>query len=273
MSDLTFSSRRARGPAELATLMYHEVTDDPATSGFQRRSALPYKHSRTAFAAHLDRIAAGPHLPELVTDFDLTRPGRHVLLTFDDGGASAPYIGDVLAARNWRGHFFVVTGLIGKRGFASASDIRYLRDAGHLVGSHSHTHPDIFREQSAAQMLEEWRVSRASLEDLLGAPCRAASVPGGDISSLVLRTAAQAGLEFLFTSEPWLTPRRVGDCWVVGRCSAKVETSPDHVGALTQFRGWTRALVVRRLKVAARYSASPLYRRYVDRVTAEQEGD
>lgn len=273
MSQLAPASRRARAAAELATLMYHEVTDDPATSGFQRRSAMPYKHSRAAFAAHLERISASPHPPELVTDFDLTQPGRHLLLTFDDGGSSAPYIADALAERNWRGHFFIVTGLIGKRGFVTASDIRYLRDTGHLVGSHSHTHPDIFREQSAGQMLEEWHVSRAALEGLLGAPCRAASVPGGDISSLVLHTAARAGIEFLFTSEPWLTPRRVGDCWVVGRCSAKVDTSPDQIGALTQFRGWTRALVVRRLKVAARYSASSLYRRYVDRVTAEQEAN
>lgn len=273
MSNLTLSSRRARGAAELATLMYHEVTDDPRDSGFQRRSAMPYKHSRAAFAAHLDAIAAGPLSPELITDFDLSKRGRHVLLTFDDGGSSAAYIADALAERNWRGHFFVVTGLIGKRGFLSASDIRHLQRTGHLVGSHSHTHPDIFREQSAAQMLEEWRVSRTVLEDLLGAPCRAASVPGGDISSLVLRTAAETGFEFLFTSEPWVSPRRVSDCWVVGRYSAKMDTPPDHVRSLAQFHGWTQALMVRRLKVAVRRSAPSLYRRYVDRVTTEQGAD
>ncbi len=85
------------GPA-VAAFCYHDVTDDPSTAGFQRPGAMPYKHGRAAFARDLDAIAAGPYAPELVTDLDLTRPGRHVVLTFDDGGRSALAIGDTLAA-------------------------------------------------------------------------------------------------------------------------------------------------------------------------------
>src|SRR5204863_366926 len=96
----------------------------------------------TLFSSVLDagvkgRIATEPYAPELVTDLDLTRPGRHVVLTFDDGGRSALAIGDTLAARGWRGHFFIVTGLIGSRAFLAPQQIRYLRGCGHVIGSHS----------------------------------------------------------------------------------------------------------------------------------------
>src|SRR6185503_19402527 len=37
------------GGPEIAGLMYHEVTDDPTSSGFQRPGALPYTLSRAAF--------------------------------------------------------------------------------------------------------------------------------------------------------------------------------------------------------------------------------
>ncbi len=177
----------------IASFGYHEVTDEPTTSGFQRPAALPFKHTRRAFAEHLASIATGPHVPGLVAQIDFTRLGRHVLLTFDDGGKSAVYTADELSRRGWKAHFFIVTSLIGTRTFVDATDIRYLRSCGHIVGSHSHTHPDIFRDQTPERMLEEWRTSCGILADLLGEPCSVASVPGGDISTAVLRSAAPAG--------------------------------------------------------------------------------
>src|SRR5204862_125604 len=80
---------------------------------------------------------------------------------------------------------------------------------GHVVGTHSHTHPDIFRRLPRELMTTEWRVSRAILEALLGEPCIAASVPGGDISHVVLESAGDAGIRYLFTSEPLLRPERI----------------------------------------------------------------
>jgi peptidoglycan/xylan/chitin deacetylase (PgdA/CDA1 family) len=254
-------------PSRVAALAYHEVTDDGRAAGFQRPGARPYKHDRAAFARHLDAIAQGPRAPELVTDLDLARPGRHLLLTFDDGGKSAVHIGDTLAARGWKGHFFIVTGLIGTRTFLSAQSIRYLRSAGHVLGSHSETHPDIFREQPFERMVEEWRVSRDTLAQLLGEPCRSASVPGGDSSPLVLRSAAAAGLAYLFTSEPVLEPEQVDGCWILGRFVPKVTTSARRIGELAQFRGWRRARLVRELKGLVRTALPGLYRQYVDHTT------
>jgi peptidoglycan/xylan/chitin deacetylase (PgdA/CDA1 family) len=249
--------------------MYHEVTDEPATSGFQRPGAFAYKHGTAAFDAHLQALIGAPAPPELVVDVDFERANRHLLLTFDDGGRSALTAAEHLSRHGWRGHFFIVTSLTGSRTFLDAEGIRELRRGGHLIGSHSHTHPNIFRAQSPAQMAEEWRTSCDAIAQILGEPCVTASVPGGDISRRVLESASTAGLRYLFTSEPWLAPRRIGDCWILGRYSVKTSTSAARVAELASFRGWTRALVRRRLKVLATSALPPVYRLYVRLRTRE----
>lgn len=247
--------------------MFHEVTDDPTSSGFQTPGAMAYRHTPRAFAQCLDQIAAAGRAPSLITESDLSRPGRHLVLTFDDGGRSALSISEQLAQRGWLGHFFIVTSLIGARTFLAGRDIVAIRRAGHLIGSHSHTHPTIFRGLPFERMTQEWQTSRDMLSELLGEPILSASVPGGDSSARVFESAERAGLRYLFTSEPWLTPRRVGDCWILGRFSAKGRTSPGRIHELAQFRGWTRALVRRRLKVWATLALPALYRFYVDSQT------
>jgi len=250
-------------PERIAAFAYHDVTDDARDSGFHDAGALPFKLSRAAFARQLDAIAETAARPQLVTAIDCATPGRTLLLTFDDGGASALHAGDELCRRGWRGHFFIVTARIGARAFLDAAGIRYLRACGHVVGSHSHSHPHIFREQTADQMATEWRTSGERLADLLGEPCTTAAVPGGDISPLVLESAAAAGFHHVFTCEPTLAPQRVGGCWVLGRFSVKVTTSASRIRELAGLRGWERALLVRRLKNFARMALPGPYRHYV----------
>src|SRR5213079_2121029 len=95
------------------------------------------------------------------------------------------------------------------------------------------------------------------------------AVPGGDISPQVLESAAAAGLRALFTSEPWVVPRRVHGCWILGRYIVKASTPSARIAALAAFRAWRGALLVRRVKVAARAALPSLYRAYVARTTRE----
>lgn len=258
--------------SQVASLMYHEVTDDPSSSGFQRPGAVAYKHSIAAFTEHLDRIAGVAATPAIVSELDLTRSGQHVVLTFDDGGKSAAIAANLLEQRGWRGYFFIVTSLIGNRTFLDAAGIRALSAAGHVIGSHSHTHPNIFRELEPARMVEEWRVSADILSHITGLPCVSASVPGGDISTQVLESADTAGLRYLFTSEPWLAPRQVGRCAILGRYSVKVSTTGTKVGSLAQFHGWRTAQIRRQLKVWASRALPPLYRLYIRMRTTPRGG-
>jgi peptidoglycan/xylan/chitin deacetylase (PgdA/CDA1 family) len=249
----------------VASLGYHDVTDVPSESGFQRNGARAYKLGTGQFVEQLDRIAAGSSAPALVTELDFTRPGRHLLLTFDDGGKSALRIGDELCRRGWRGHFFISTGLIGRRTFLRPNEIRELRRVGHVVGSHSHSHPDIYRELEWEQMVVEWRRSSDILAQLLGEPCTTGAVPGGESSTQVFRSAAAAGLRYLFTSEPTPKPHVVSGCWVLGRFCVKTSSRPEEISRLARCQGWRGKLLVRRLKSAASRTLPSLYRLYVSR--------
>ena len=247
----------------IAALGYHDVTDDRTTSGFQRPGAWPYKLTRHAFDEHLWAIASVTSHPTLVEHVVWDAPGKQVMLTFDDGGASSPYIGETLVRHGWRAHFFITTGLIGTPGFVDAAGIRALRQQGHIIGSHSHSHPDIFRDLTPRRMREEWVQSRDRLSDVLGEPCITASIPGGDISSAVLSSAAEAGYSFVFTSEPDLRPFAQGTCRVLGRVVVKASHTADQVARLARGEGWEQALFLRRLRTSLTRALPGLYRQYV----------
>src|SRR2546423_14599524 len=152
----------------LLTFLYHEVTDDPAAAGFQRASALPYKHSWAEFRANLDAIARAGRVPILLHR-GVPTASTHLVLTFDDGGSSALPIADCLEQRGWRGHFLIQTGMIDRRCFVTRTNVRELHERGHVVGAHSHTHPDVFRALSPDAMLSEWTTSRHCLAQIVGA--------------------------------------------------------------------------------------------------------
>ena len=240
-----------RDKTEIIAFMYHEVTDEPTTTGFQRPSAMAYKHPVREFETNLDQIAASGMKPECV---DRILAGHtHFLLTFDDGGRSALIAADLIERRGWLGHFFVITGFINRPGFVTKSDIRELRARGHLVGSHSHTHPDIFSEISAAQVDYEWTYSRKMLADILGEPITAASIPGGHGNHLTERVAASAGYSFLFTSVPRKVPWETDGMLCIGRVCPRKGTSARSIAALAQGRGFIRQIWLRRAKAAALY--------------------
>ena len=157
------------------------------------------------FAKHLaalaETLARGPStVGELLTGTMSRAPW---LITFDDGGVSAyTEIADRLEEKNWRGHFLIATGFISRRGFLSSEQIRELRRRGHVIGTHSDSHPLRMAACSWEQLVREWSTSVAKLSDILGEQIEIASVPGGHYSRRVAEAAARAGIKALFTSEP-----------------------------------------------------------------------
>ena len=87
----------------VVTLLYHEVIDNPAESGFQTPGALPYKHKTDYFLQNLDVIARTGVRISSVHDIDFDSGGKYVMLTFDDGGRSAMRTADYIEERKWRG--------------------------------------------------------------------------------------------------------------------------------------------------------------------------
>lgn len=201
------------------SLMYHDVVegDDPDSSGFPGGAAALYKLPRAAFERHLEAIAVAGGRPQVaaVGGWD---SGQPLFLTFDDGGVSASsVIAPLLDKYQWRGHFFMTTDCIGRQGFLNTDQLRDLARQGHVIGTHSSSHPTVMSALSRSDLLKEWSSSRARLEDILGARVEVASVPGGYYSPVVGETAAEAGIRILFYSHPTVQAHRVAGCWVLGR--------------------------------------------------------
>jgi peptidoglycan/xylan/chitin deacetylase (PgdA/CDA1 family) len=206
-------------------LIYHDIAA-PAerdSVGFPGAVAGRYKLDPGDFEAHLDAIS----------DVGLWDPGRQggAPLTVDDGGASALLAADALEKRGWRGHFFITTGRVGTNGFLDAQGVRELAARGHSVGGHSHTHPTYFGKLSRSDQLDEWRRSREALGELLGDAPAGASVPGGFFTPVAAETAAEAGYEWLMTSEPESKVRSEWGIPVVGRYTIWAGTPASRAAA------------------------------------------
>lgn len=228
------------------SLEYHDVIapESPDESGFPGAGPASYKLSRVNFSRHLEAIASRlPQPAGRVTDW-LAAPQAAVplFLTFDDGGVSAhAVIADALEQRGWRGHFFVTAGRVGMSTFVSPSQIRELRDRGHLIGSHWSSHPARMGGCSRDQLQEEWKRSIGMLGEILEQPVLTASVPGGYYTRPVAETADEAGIRVLFTSAPTMRTHRVGGCDVLGRYTLRRWSSAETAAALASGKWKPRA--------------------------------
>jgi len=81
-----------------------------------------------------------------------------------------------------------------RRASLPAEQIRDLHQRGHIIGSHSCSHPKRMSFCSRAELLQEWGRSCEILAGILGAPVTVASVPGGFYSRAVAEAAAEAGI-------------------------------------------------------------------------------
>lgn len=197
-------------------LMYHDVV---GPDGGDIYSVTP-----DHFREHLDRIAATVGRPPQRADAP-AGGATPWMLTFDDGGASGPAAGEELARRSWSGHFFIATDLVGRPGYMDWDEIRALAGMGHVIGSHSCSHPDRMADCSWEQLLDEWSRSAAVLVEELGGPVPTASVPGGLYSKAVGRAAAAAGYTTLFTSLPSQSIGSIDGCTLIGRYAIRRDTT------------------------------------------------
>ena len=164
---------------------------------------------RDDFARHLEAIRGA------------RRPGCELLLTFDDGGLSAyTPVATMLEENAWRGYFFVTTGCIGPPGFWNDRQIRELDKRGHVIGSHSCSHPGRMSREPRGEVAGgvEGQHEASGVDRLA---CGQGRVGAGYCSRRVAEAAAAAGIETLFTSEPTARVGTVNGAasWAVTRCN------------------------------------------------------
>jgi peptidoglycan/xylan/chitin deacetylase (PgdA/CDA1 family) len=225
------------------SLLFHDVYErDPCESGFCSPAADRYKLSVGEFEEQIEGLWSLVSGLWSSDDQRLkTKDQRPFVITVDDGGVSYyTQVADRLEARGWRGHCFVTTDCIGRRGFLAAAQIRELDARGHVIGSHTASHPYRFHTCAPDRMRREWAGSRARLEDLLGHEVTVASVPGGFFSRAVARMAEEAGIRMLYTSEPVTSPWREGACALGGRFTLRAGCAADAAAKLVGRSPWAR---------------------------------
>ncbi|MDE3165505.1 MAG: polysaccharide deacetylase family protein [Acidobacteriota bacterium] len=213
------------------SLMYHDVV--PAgqfeSSGMSGAGARVYKVEQAEFIAHLDAIGGLGMGGVGLRAGDECGGLCPVYLTFDDGGSSAAWIASELDRRGWKGHFFVVSDWIGRAGFLSAAELREMAARGHVIGSHSCSHPPRLSALPPDEIGRQWKESVEALSDIVGGAVTVASVPGGFYSTVVGEAAERAGIRHLFTSEPASRWERLGTMRLLGRYHVQRGTAVEEI--------------------------------------------
>jgi peptidoglycan/xylan/chitin deacetylase (PgdA/CDA1 family) len=118
------------------------------------------------------------------------RPGE-IALTFDDGPnpEATPRLLDILARHQVRATFF----LIGRHAAAQPALVERMVAAGHLIGNHSWTHPNLALT-SPRRVLDELTRTSRRLEQIAGVPVRFFRPPYGARRPGVLGAARSMGM-------------------------------------------------------------------------------
>jgi peptidoglycan/xylan/chitin deacetylase (PgdA/CDA1 family) len=117
---------------------------------------------------------------------------RQMAFTFDDG-PNDPYtlhLLDLLAKHQARATFF----LIGQYARRRPEIARAIHTAGHSIGNHTYSHPNLIFV-SRARLRQELEDCRKAIEDAIGAPAPLFRPPFGGRRPSVLRTARLLSLE------------------------------------------------------------------------------
>lgn len=152
-------------------IMYHDVYRSIVQeSGFQFSTSFPHKINATKFEEHVKFVLNYCKQNNLSQD--------NIEFTFDDGGESFhSVIAPILEKYGFRGIFFISTSYIGTDKFLTVEQVKALYQQGHIVASHSHTHPRNMTGLSVNELLKEWKTSVQILEEIIQAPVTIASIP------------------------------------------------------------------------------------------------
>jgi peptidoglycan/xylan/chitin deacetylase (PgdA/CDA1 family) len=185
-------------------LMYHYLGSPSTTED------LPYYVSHETFREQLELLRTEGYTSiDLagLADFlegDGSLPERPVILTFDDGHVSFhETAAGELACAGLTATVFVITGRVGEPGYCDWDQLIELGQAGHRVGSHTHTHPILTRLDNAS-VTDELVHSREILTAELGHSVDILAYRGGHHDDRVVGLTRAAGYRCAVTTRPGL---------------------------------------------------------------------
>jgi peptidoglycan/xylan/chitin deacetylase (PgdA/CDA1 family) len=161
------------------------------------------------------------------------RRAGELALTFDDGPNPAwtPRLLEFLAEQDIRATFF----LLGSRAQAQPELVRRIAAAGHLVGNHSWSHPNL-AFTPPARIRAELSTTRDQLEQITGAQVRFFRPPFGARRPAALRIARELGMTPVLWNAMTSDWSNLKAKRIAGQLAAKIDR-------LTR-RGWAANVVL-----------------------------
>lgn len=138
-------------------------------------------------------------------------PDKSVMITFDDGYVdNYEYAYPILKKYGMTGTIFVITNLVGTKGYLTWPQIREMSAGGMEFGSHTISHKPLTSYDQNG-MRQELAGSKTILEQHLGKDCTYIAFPEGMFNDMVMEETQHAGYRYAFTVDtgrvfPWDDP-------------------------------------------------------------------
>jgi hypothetical protein len=120
-------------------------------------------------------------------------------------------------------------------------EIKYIHSLGHIVGTHSHTHPSPFCEIDERKMTSEVIDSKIILEELLKVKILTLAIPGGEVRHSTLKILAQAfiNIPYIYTSTPFKgTYKKINSCEFIGRLCIEGKMTVNQINRYLIGKDW-----------------------------------
>jgi|SRR5258708_3191286 len=154
---------------------------------------------------------------------------RQIALTYDDGpnDPHTLHLLDVLAERQAKATFFLIGNYVRQR-----PDIaRAIQAAGHVIGNHTNSHPNLIFV-SPARLRRELDDCRKALEDAVGASASLFRPPFGGRQPLVLKTVRSLGLTPVMWSVTGFDWSAQSSDAIVQRVEREIESHHNRFGEI-----------------------------------------
>jgi len=184
-------------------LLYHEVTDFPERTKQIRKMGPADSLLTKQFEEQMALLSVSANTRVVTADDIFNKAeddAKKIVLTFDDG-----FIGnylfafDILERYGFKATFFITVDDVSKDRYMSWEQIAALHKSGHLIQSHTMTHP-MLGECEESEITYELETSKRIIEDKIGSPVKYLSLPYGSLNERVITIAKQIGYKAIFTS-------------------------------------------------------------------------
>lgn len=186
---------------QVPVLCYHDIKDwKPGL----RQSMKEYIVPVAAFKEQMQSLADSGYqtiTPEQYYNHltkGATLPEKPIIISFDDADLEQYTIGAAeLEKHNFKGVFFVMTIVIGKKNYMSSEMIKDLSDKGHVIGSHTWDHHNV-KNYTAEDYKVQFAGSRDKLQSITGKPVEYFAYPFGVWNEAALPQLEQSGYKGAF---------------------------------------------------------------------------